>query len=269
MDRSASLPASGFDYQLPRHGVGQTGLARKVVLGNVSKDKGTYSSRINQIIRQAEKVPGPGTYVGHEDWSANGGFKFAAVERTYKPHNKVPDPSHYERTDIMDKQSMKSKDVLSTNPRTLYGKMSTGKKRSFLDQAENHAKTLPGAGHYEPKQTSCDRLDPKLKGTVSWEKEVGKTPKRSQPVKELGPDQYYPSQSQVHERSPNYTVSKEKSNNFIDKSVKEKLVDLRTRKEMPGPGTYNMDTFNDDKISRGTRHLQLRGLSRSPLSGYF
>jgi len=89
MERSASLPASGFDYQLPRHGIGQTGPAHRTILGIQCKDKGTYSSRINTIIRQAEKVPGPGKYVGHEDWAMSGGFKFAKLDRSYKPRNKA------------------------------------------------------------------------------------------------------------------------------------------------------------------------------------
>lgn len=269
MEKSASLPASGFDYQLPKYGVGQTGPPPRVQLGNVSKDKGTYSSRINQIMRQAEKVPGPGQYVGHEDWLLNGGFKFATLDRNYKPCNKTPAPVVYERKDIMDQKSMGCTDKLSKNPRTLFGKVPKGKKRSFLDQAEIVSKGQPGAGHYNPKPVNSDRLDSKIKGTVSWEREMVKTKGKGTREQELAPNHYNPNWKQVEESMANYSVPRVKANNFIDKAVKEKLVDLRSKKEMPGPGTYATHIFNDEKVSRGTKHLQLRGISRSALSGYF
>mmetsp|Transcript_117705 Transcript_117705/g.327789 ORF Transcript_117705/g.327789 Transcript_117705/m.327789 type:complete len:268 (+) Transcript_117705:109-912(+) len=267
MDRSASLPASGFDYKLPSNGIGQTGHAKRVILGTVSKDKGGYSSRINQIIRQAGKVPGPGQYLGHDDWTLSGGNAFSKLDRNYKSMNKVPAPNTYERKDIMDKHSIASKDCLSQNPRILHGAVPKGRKRSFLDQAEATAKTMPGAGHYNPGPKSCDRLDTKIKGALSWERETMKSKGRGTVEKEIAPNHYKPSFSQVEERSANYSVPKVKANNFIDKAVREKLVDLKT--EIPGPGTYATHTFNDEKVSRGTRHLQLRGLTRSPLSGYF
>mmetsp|Transcript_78571 Transcript_78571/g.243755 ORF Transcript_78571/g.243755 Transcript_78571/m.243755 type:complete len:270 (-) Transcript_78571:123-932(-) len=269
MEKSASLPASGFDYQLPKYGIGQTGPAPRVVLGQVSKDKGGYSSRINQIIRQAEKVPGPGHYAGHEDWALNGGFKFATLERSYKPMNKMPEPSKYERKDIMDNPSIGAKDSLSKNPRILHGKVPNGKKRSFLDQAEKEAKGRPGPGHYNSRPVASDRLDAKVKGTVSWEREMVKNKGKGQPEKEIAPSHYNPNHNSVQESSPNFSVPKVKANNFIDKAVKEKLVDLRSRREMPGPGTYAVHNFNDDKVSRGTKHLQLRCVTRSSLSGYF
>jgi len=269
MEKSASLPASGFDYQLPRHGVGQTGHPKRVIYGNVSKDKGAYSSRINQIIRQAEKVPGPGNYVGHEDWLLNGGFKFATLDRNHKPTNKIPGPSTYERKDIMENHSIGAKDTLSKNHRIIHGRVPKGKKRSFLDAAEKEAKGLPGAGHYNPKTVSGDRLDPKIMGGVSWEREMVKSKGKGQSEKEIGPDHYSPKYNLVSDTAPNFSVPKVKANNFIDKAVREKWVDMRTKKEMPGPGTYATHTFNDERASRGTKHLQLRGLTRSPLSGYF
>lgn len=269
MDRSASLPASGFDYQLPRNGVGNTGFARRVQLGSSSKDPGTHSSRINQIVRQAGKVPGPGMYLGHKDWEKNDSFAFGKVERTYKSMNKVPDPAHYERKDIMDNPSTGSRDILSKNPRVLHGTIPKGRKRSFLDEASKRASTLPGAGSYEAKNASCDRLDIKVKGATSWDKEVTRCARRKPPEKEVGPDHYNPSHAQVYERSANFSVPKSKGNNFVDKAVRSKLLDPRTKKEMPGPGTYDNHKMNDEKISKGTMHLQLRGLSRSAASGYF
>jgi len=269
MERSTSLPASGFDYQLPRHGVGNTGPARKLQFGSCSKDKGTYSSRINQIVRQAEKVPGPGKYLAHKDWQKNDSFTFGKVERTYKSMNKVPDPSHYERKDIMDHPSKGSTDVLSKNPRVLFGTIPKGKRRSFLDQVCKQAGTLPGAGSYEATTASCDRLDIKVKGTTSWSQEVTRAARRKAPEKEVSPDQYTPSHSLVQDRAPNFSVAKSKGNNFVDKAVRSKMLDSRTRKELPGPGTYNNHNMNDDKISKGTMQLQLRGLSRSAASGYF
>jgi len=270
MERSGSLPASGFDYQLPRHGLGNTGPARKVQLGSCPKDKGTHSSRINQIIRQAEKVPGPGMYLAHKDWQKNDSFTFGRVERTYKSMNKVPGPSHYERKDIMDNPSTGSRDILSKNPKVLYGTMPKGKNRSFLDQACKHGSTLPGAGSYEAKtRASCNRLDIKVKGATSWDKEVTRAARRKAPEKEVSPDQYTPSHSLVQDRVPNYSISKDKGNNFVDKAVRSKMLDVRTKKELPGPGTYNNHKMNDEKISKGTMQLQLRGMSRSAASGYF
>mmetsp|Transcript_19968 Transcript_19968/g.46779 ORF Transcript_19968/g.46779 Transcript_19968/m.46779 type:complete len:86 (-) Transcript_19968:77-334(-) len=73
---------------------------------------------------------------------------------------------------------------------------------------------------------------------------------------ESAPSHYKPSYNQVEERSPVYSVPKVKLRHIVDK-------------ESPGPGTYATHTFNDDKLSRGTKQLQLRGLTRSPLSGYF
>jgi len=165
--------------------------------------------------------------------------------------------------------SIGARDKLSNNPRILYGKVATGKKRSFLDQAEIESKSKPGAGHYNPKTTICNSLDPKLKGTVSWEREMVKTKGRGVAEKEIAPNHYNPSFKQVEESGPNFSVPKVKANNFIDKVVREKIVDSQGKKEMPGPGTYATHTFNDEKVSRGTKHLQLRNISRSALSGYF
>jgi hypothetical protein len=267
MEHASSEPVlKQEDYRIPCHGVGDTGPAKRVILGTSSKDAGTFSSRINQIIRQAEKVPGPGKYVGHEDWVLNHGCGFAKTERTYKPMHKNPDPTTYERKDFFEHPSNRSKDVLSQNPRVTFGKIPKSKRRSFLDQAIRHGAEVPGVGHYTPKQVAADRMDIPIKGSTSWEREA-KSGGKCQPDKSLASNHYNINYSSGEERVPNYTVPKEKAANFLDKAVKEKLIDLKNKKEIPGPGTY--DSIDMNKTSRGTFHLQLRGLSRSAASGYF
>lgn len=239
-------------------------------MGNLSKDKGTYSSRINQIVRQAEKVPGPGKYTGHEDWRLKGGSKFGVTDRNYKSMNKTPASPTYERKDVMDNPSNFSKDVLSKNPRVTYGNIPKGKKRSYLDQAVIESKGLPGVGHYNNKPVACDRLDTKVKGVTSWEREVSVTKGKGPTEKEIGPNHYDIKYSQVDGRGPNFTVPKSKGNNFVDKAVSESMMrgDAGKKKDMPGPGTYNLMNVVNDKISVGTKHIQLRNLTRSPASGY-
>lgn len=86
----------------------------------------------------------------------------------------------------------------------------------------------------------------------------------------LAPNHYSINYNQVTDKQAVYSVPKEKASNFLDKVVMEKWVDVRSKKEMPGPGTYK--TFDGeaiDKTTRGTYQLQLRTLSRSATSGYF
>jgi len=271
MNSSASEPA--FDYKLPAHGIGDTGLGPRVLLGTQLKDTGKHSSRINCIIRQAEKVPGPGKYVAHEDWAQNGGNKFANVSRDYKPHHKGPASSHYEVKDIAMNHSIGAKDSLSKNHRTLHGKVPKGKKRSFLDQAEYHGKHScpPGAGTYEPSKftTLCDRMEGKVNCGPSWAASVGKSKSMKPKVSEPGPNHYNLDWKHLEGREPNYSCPKDKDANFITKAVGERMVDRRKNIPLPGPGTYNNHTMDDSKVSRGTYHLQLRGLTRSSMSGYF
>jgi len=272
MEKSASAPVlNNEDYYVPCHGVGETGHAKRTQHGPFMKDTGTYSSRINQIIRQAEKVPGPGKYVAHEDWRLAGGFRFAKLERTYKPMNKVPDPGNYERKDLGQPMahSVGSKDNTSNHPRVLMGKIPKGKKRSFLDQAILKASQSPDPGHYPLVHRFCDRADLNIQGGPSWSREAQKTKGRGKKSEDLAPNHYTPNWSQSEERLANYTVPKETGKNFLDKAVKEKWADVRSKKELPGPGTYNTHNFDDSRISRGCRHLQLRGLTKSPMSGYF
>jgi hypothetical protein len=272
MDKSASSPVlNDEDYHLPCHGVGDTGHAGRVQFGAFLKDKGEYSSRLSQIIRQASKVPGPGKYVAHEDWKAADGFAFAKLARTYKPMNKTPPPDHYERKDIGAPMahSIGSKDCTSNHPRIIHGRVPKGKRRSFLDQAINHGKETPDPGHYAANLPRfCDRLDNHVSGAMDWQRQSQKTKGMGKKVEDLAPNHYRPEWRQTEAVDPNYTVPKETGKNFLDKAVKEKWLDSRTKKEMPGPGTYPMQNFDDSKIARGTRHLQMRGLMRSATCGY-
>jgi hypothetical protein len=272
MEKSASEPIlKDEDYHMPCHGVGATGPEPRMLHGPFQKDKGIYSSRINQIIKQAQKVPGPGKYVAHEDWSLNGGSRFAKLERSYKPMNKTPDPGTYERKDLGSggAYSIGSKDCTSNHPRILYGKMPKGKRRSFLDQAMHAGAQTPDPGHYPIKHHFCDRVDLNVSGSLNWQRESQKTKSiGAKKPDDLAPNHYSPNYIMTEERLAIHSVPKELGKNFLDKAVKEKWVDARTKKEIPGPGTYNVQNFDDSRISRGTRHLQLRNLTKSPISGY-
>jgi len=267
MERASSEPVlRQEDYHLPCHGVAETGHAKRVLGGTQSKDDGKFSSRINQIIRAASKNPGPGKYVAHEDWKLGGGNKFAKSERTYKPMHKYPDPTLYERKDFALYPSNRSKDNVSSVPRVIHGKVPKGKKRSFLDQALKVGAELPGPGTYNTSQVARDRIDSKVTGASNWKKEATFGGKCA-PDKSLAPNHYYINHAPREERSAIYSVPKELGKNFLDKAVKEKIVDLKSKRELPGPGTYA--PVDLEKMSRGGFHMQLRGIARSSCSGYF
>lgn len=295
MQHSQSEPAissepvlQDSDYYIPCDGIGDTGLPKRILHGPMSKDTGFYSSRINQIIRQAEKYPGPGKYVAHSEWSTGWGIhagnKFAHGSRDYKSKATGPDPRHYERADFgagASKDPAKeplilsngSKDCLSQNRRILHGRIPKGKRRSFLDQAQKRGEE-PGPGFYHPKDanSSChfaNRPNQKVIKVTEWAKEMSKSVSRGTKVSEIGPNHYNLNWTGVEEKPPNYTVPKEKAANFLDKAVKEKMTTRRpVMLPIPGPGHYDMQNFPQDKISRGTRHIQLRGFGQSPCSGY-
>lgn len=290
MERCASAPAGPVledsDYFLPCHGVAETGHAKRVLQGPMSKDSGVFSSRINQIIRQAAKYPGPGKYVAHTEWKGDqgvhGGNKFSRGSREWKSLAKGPDPRHYERKDFGDgisKEPAKepiifsnaSKENLSNNRRIIHGRVPKGKKRSFLDQAERHSSTVPAPGHYYAKDMNSatvlsNKPNPRVCKMTSWDREMIKTVSRGKKVEDIGPNHYYPKFDHAEERLPKYSVPKELASNFLDKAVGEKMTTRRPRLPIPGPGHYS--TIDFSKTSRGTFHVQLRGLSRSPLSGY-
>lgn len=294
MERCQSAPAgpvlNDSDYFLPCHGVGDTGHSNKVIAGPWSKDTGVFSSRINQIIRQAAKYPGPGKYVAHTDWKGgqgtHAGNKFANGSREWRSMAKGPDPRHYERKDIMGGTgydpvkepliySNASKDTLSQNRRIIHGKIPKGKKRSFIDQAEAHGKASPAPGHYHASdilksQVLTNKLNNRAVKMPEWKLEMSKSESRLGPKPaEIGPNHYNPKFESMEDKPPVFSVPKAPESNFLDKAVKETMVQLRpTRLPRPGPGQYNMQNFNLAKTSRGTFHAQLRGLSRTPVSGY-
>jgi len=270
MEKSASEPVlRSEDYHLPCHGVGDTGHAKRVLLSFTAKDTGKNSSRINQIIKQAEKCPGPGKYVAHSDWKLTHTHKFANSSREYKPMHKGPSAVHYEVKEFATKHSIGAEDNTSNHPRMLYGKVLGGKKRSFLDGAVKHGQSVPGPGAHNPTAGCSDRLRSQASKMVSWDKEKSKTKSMKVKVPEIAPNHYKLEYAKTEPSLPNYSVPKEVGKNFIDRYVKEKWTDARSKKEIPGPGTYNMQNFDDSKTSRGTYHLQLRGMTRNPASGYF
>jgi len=277
MEGSASAPClpsrpvlTNEDYVVP------TGVYERITHGPFTKDKGTYSSRINQIVRQAEKVPGPGKYVSHEPWDEgkkahviHAGNKFPNGTRDYKPYNKTPAPATYEHKEFQMGKSIGGGEHLSNRQRVIYGQIPKGKKRSALDQAIAHGARSPAPGHYELKPKRNNKLDVHTTKMISdWSRELSKNKGKGPPEKEIGPDHYSPNFDAQQEKQPCHAIPKAKAQNFLDKAVKEKLVCLRTKKEVPGPGTYNQD-YDDSKFSRGTKCLQLRGMGRSSVSGYF
>jgi len=282
MEGSASAPElssgpvlSQEDYRVPSNGIGLTGHPKRVLAGPMSKDKGTYSSRINQIIRQADKVPGPGKYQAHEPWDEgktahviHAGNKFPNGSRDYKPMNKNPAPAAYENKDFNLGKSITSNEFLTQNPRVIYGQISKAKKRSFLDQAINHGSKIPAPSGPLPQKRN-NKMDTATKGVLPWGKELVKTAGRGAQEKEIGPNHYSISYKSQEEDMPGCTVPKAKAQNFLDKAVKEKLVDIRNKVAVPGPGAYDILKIGDSKVSRGTKYLQLRGMSRSSVSGYF
>lgn len=295
MERCQSAPAGPVledsDYYVPCHGVGETGHAKKTLLGPMSKDSGEFSSRINQIIRQAGKYPGPGKYVAHTEWKGNygthAGNKFSNGSREWRSLAKGPDPRHYERKDMFGDKghdfskepvlvSNASKDNLSKNPRILHGRIPKGKKRSFLDQAIRHSEGMPAPGHYYAKdmtkaQVLSNKMNPRSIKMTEWKYEMQKSESRlGKKPEEIGPNHYNPKWNQCEDKEPYYSVPKEPLNNFLDKAVREKMTSTRPKPGLPipGPGTYNMQNFPLHKTSRGTFHAQLKGLSRCPVSGY-
>eukprot|EP00929_Paragymnodinium_shiwhaense_P066095 TRINITY_DN3311_c0_g1_i1.p1 TRINITY_DN3311_c0_g1~~TRINITY_DN3311_c0_g1_i1.p1 ORF type:complete len:276 (+),score=61.57 TRINITY_DN3311_c0_g1_i1:193-1020(+) len=275
MEKSASAPSAVLpdsDYYLPCNGVGETGLSNRTTHGAFSKDTGVHSSRINQIIKQAGKYPGPGKYVAHQEWDGqwgcHGGNKFGSGNREYKPMHKYPDPRHYENKDIFSSVSNASKEVLSTNHRILHGKIPKGKRRSFLAAAEKQALAVPSPGHYQVGPLA-NKLPTKNSKMTDWSRELVKTVGRGKKVESIAPNHYKPGWTCCEESVANYSVPKEKAANFLDKAVKEKMVSVKDKLPLPGPGAYDMQNFDFSKTSRGAYQVQIRGLTRCPASGYF
>lgn len=285
MEGSASEPVLGsesFDYTLPAHGIGATGHPKKVQLGFTNTDTGEHTSRINVIAKQAAKVPGPGKYIGHSEWKQSQCYKFASSSREYKPMHKNPAPVHYESKDFVMSKGIGARDNTSNHPKIQFGKVMPGKRKSFLDGAIKHGSSMPGPGSHNPPSGCSNSLGVGPRKMVSWDKEKAKSRSMKVKVPELAPNHYNINYSKTEPAMPDFTVAKEGmkggSKNFITKAVAETSlrdtgVDATTGrpplKYMPGPGAYNTQDVNLDRTSRGTYHLQLRGLTRGPASGYF
>jgi hypothetical protein len=270
MEHSASAPAVNF---VPNYPVVKTGPGPRETLGRFSKDTGEYSSRINQIVKAAGKFnTGPGKYIGPDDY-ADPKFRphsvhaFAKSSREYKPMHKGPAPHHYEAKSILMGDAISCKSNLSNRPRVLLGKVPTGKKRSFLDQAEAHGKQVPGPGYVTPKHVCSNKLDSKLAAPTLADNRKNKSIAAKGPA-EPGPGQYTPGFNQTEERMVSHSVPKEKAKNFLDKAVRAAALDGKGTPS-PGPGHHNNHTIDSYKLSRGTKYCQLRGIGRSPCSGYF
>lgn len=155
-------------YFVPCHGVGQTGHAKKVLNGIMGKDTGVFSSNVNIIIRQAGKVPGPGTYQSHTAWTPKNSALFGKVDRNMKLKVGAGGESKiYEHKDVSTGTPLAGRDNLSHIKRVKFGAMSKSKKRSFLDRATAQAALLPGVGHYATKANLSNKLDTGVKG-LTW-----------------------------------------------------------------------------------------------------
>mmetsp|Transcript_157018 Transcript_157018/g.273439 ORF Transcript_157018/g.273439 Transcript_157018/m.273439 type:complete len:186 (+) Transcript_157018:386-943(+) len=184
--------------------------------------------------------------------------------------HKNPSAVQYEHAAINMERCNASSDKLSNRPRVIHGKVPTGKRRSFLDQAEKHGMAVPGPGHCEPKQKAADRMDTHIVKIMDWSKSMQKTKGRGKSADHnLGPDHYTPNYRPCEDTLPNYSVPKVKKSSFLEAAVKAKWTDHHTKREIPGPGTYETQNYDDGKFTRGTKYLQLRGMSRSAVSGYF
>lgn len=268
LTKAASEPVlRDEDYRLPCNGIGDTGHPKRLLYGPQSKDDGKFSSNMNRIIKQAEKTPGPGKYLAHEDWKEGKANKFSKETRDYKTWATGPSPGHYERADLFMNPSNGSKDCYSNRRKVTDIKIMNGKRRSMTDSAIKHGAMSPGPGHYPAKSTTGENN----KKITSWAKESVKTESKKVKVLEPGPGHYQIDYSKLSSEPGIrvHAVPKAKGNNFIDKFVREKWSDVRLKKPLPGPGQYETADFDLNKISRGTGQLQTRGLSRSPMSGYF
>lgn len=206
MQASSSAPALGtvtFDYKLPRHGIGATGPAPKVQFGHTEKDTGKYSSRLNQIIKQAEKVPGPGKYVAHEDWKMAKASRWGNGTRGYKTMHLNPPSTHYEAKDFATTKSIGCRSNVAGKPRTLYGKISNGKSFSMLDGCFRNGAKTPGPGAYSAELPSYN------KGGVLWDKEKGKCKKMKVQVADIAPNHYQINYASTDHRMPNWSMPKD------------------------------------------------------------
>eukprot|EP00747_Dinoflagellata_sp_TGD_P165824 gnl/TRDRNA2_/TRDRNA2_187717_c0_seq1.p1 gnl/TRDRNA2_/TRDRNA2_187717_c0~~gnl/TRDRNA2_/TRDRNA2_187717_c0_seq1.p1 ORF type:complete len:272 (-),score=31.72 gnl/TRDRNA2_/TRDRNA2_187717_c0_seq1:358-1173(-) len=270
MQKSASAPVlHQSEYRVPCHGVGLTGHPKRVTGGAFLKDKGIHSSRINQIIRHAEKVPGPGKYETAREEKAKANA-FSKSGRNFKKMNATVGPGYYETRDVMNTVANAGKENLSQNRRVTGGKLPKGPRRSFLDATIRAASQTPGPGYVNDcKAATRNKLDTHMRGFSMDKGRRKATAKKAGTEGGLGPNHYTINRKHTEARSVGVTIPKSAPPNFLEQVVREKWSDARTKTELPGPGTYaTPSTETDYKISRGTKLCQMRGLGRSPCSGY-
>lgn len=270
MERSLSGPPapirlSNSDYNIPKNGVGLTGHPKKVLLGNFSKDMNDMMSRLGQIERQARKVPGPGMYLGHTEWTLNKGSAFSKSDRGFKSSHANPAPNHYENKEIGTKNSNAAADNLSQCRRTKFGRLSKGKKRNFLDNISELAALQPAPGKYHtPNLVLRNKLEVNI-GAPNFQIKISDI-RKTTPKPDIGPDHYkLPEIRQTEEQYPVYSVPRSKGNNFVDKVVRTKMLDSKT--PFVGPGKY--DLVDLQRVSRGTKQITVGGLGKSCCSGFF
>jgi galactitol-specific phosphotransferase system IIB component len=276
MEKSASAPhvLHDSDYHLQKWGIDE----RTNILGVCGKDPGTNSTLMNMTIKNAKKVPGPDTYLAHKNWDhttagVNQGNIFVKTSKFTTTLNAVPAPSTYERKDVNTLASNKGKDNLSKIRRTQFGPMSKGARRSFIDREIKFSLSLPGPGTFTPQPKSCNKLDAKNdKGLVSWSRQmvVTKSPNsatKADLMAKVGPATYQVDRSYTENREPIFSVPKDPCANFLDKAVKERMVDHRAKKEYPGPPQYGKDGWNFHRTSHGP--IQKSSLARASVSTYF
>lgn len=234
---------SGF--ALSEYVVPNVGLPKRVEGGILPKDTGENTSQLGLVKKRAGKVPGPGAYLSHKDWALNRGFILSKTARDKGTRmNKVPAPGQY------DAASMNL-----TKPRSIGGHLSKGVKRSFLDTAVEKSEKVPAPDKYQPQYLEKHVPSPSLSRAKKTESRV---PKKNMAIP--GPGHYEPKFTMTEDRPPNYGTAKESSNSFVDRATKMK-------EKLPAPGHYEVAKL--EKISRGTKWVQINGLKRGPMMGKF
>jgi len=274
MERSASESVlSHSDYHIQKWGN-----ESRTTLGRFTKDSGEHSSLMNQTVKAAGKTPGPGKYVAHKQWDpklagANQGNRFPKSGRWMKGMNTVPAPSHYENKSVSTMTSIRGSDKLSSNPRVTMGRLSKGDRKSFIEKSIKFSMSLPGPATYSPVPKSSNSLDCNTSRTLEWKRQMtSSTSKLGTSKKDLaskiGPGTYTLQQGFFEEKVPAYSIPKDPCTNFLDKAVKETYIDVRAKKECPGPTHYFKDNaFNPKKISHGP--IIKSSLARTAVSSYF
>lgn len=255
----------------------------KVKLGNFNKDTGKATSRMGDICGRSAKLPAPNKYQKVQTWidknktqgsrpvgetCSNYGFAFSKASRfidfdkVRKKQGNMPDPGQYERKDVA-KECMNSvKPNLSDIRRPTGCNMPRGMKKSAIDKVMDCAPETPQPHKYAivtKEAVQRNKLTKHIPGFEMAEKksETKKDPKADE---KLAPNHYAVNYDKVEDKSITVSIGKEVSANFVDQCV-------RSRKGDVAPGTYEMTKL--EKISRGTKFLQVHNFSKGPLAGKF